>query len=344
MATQEAPEARRIVRKWERSALEEIPVLDLGAYLAGEEGELERLAAELAHAQQHIGFFYIRNHGIGQDLVDRVFAETARFHALPVEQRMKLLIDDQQTGYAPMKSSQIEEGDAAVEKAPKKPDLSEAIWIRRDRPDDDPEILAGRLFRRNKWPENLPGFRETIREYQEAMETLGRRMLPLYARALALPADYFDALFDRADIPVRLGHYPPDLSGDKDQFGAAPHNDAGFLTLLPQPEEDGLEVLTQSKKWIPATVRRGEILVNGGNCLVRFSNGRFLSTPHRVLAGRPRPRYSIPLFFNPNFDAVVTPVETCVSDDRPATFDPITYEQYIIDYLARVYAHRRKQA
>ena len=130
--------------------------------------------------------------------------------------------------------------------------------------------------------------------------------------------------------------------GDANQFGAAPHNDAGFLTLLPQPEEDGLEVLTQSKKWIPAPVRRGDILVNGGNCLVRFSNGRFLSTPHRVLAGRPRPRYSIPLFYNPNFDAVVQPVPSCVSADRPAMYEPTTYEQYIIDYLARVYAHRRK--
>jgi isopenicillin N synthase-like dioxygenase len=334
------PPARR--KSWERAAVEEIPVLDLGRYAAGDLGEIERLAAELAHAQQHIGFFYITNHGVPQDLVDRVFAETARFHALPTEERMKLLIDDQQTGYAPMKSSQIEDGDVAVEKAAHKPDLSEAIWIRRDRPDDDPEMLAGRLFRRNKWPENLPGFRETIGEYQRAMEALGRRMLPLYARALDLPDDYFDALFDKADIPVRLGHYPADLVGDKNQFGAAPHNDAGFLTLLPQPEEDGLEVLTQSKMWIPAPVRRGDILVNGGNCLVRFSNGRFLSTPHRVLAGRPRPRYSIPLFYNPNFDAVVQPVPSCISEDRPAMYEPTTYEQYIIDYLARVYAHRRK--
>jgi isopenicillin N synthase-like dioxygenase len=326
---------------WDRGSVDEIPVLDLGGYLAGAVGERERLAAELGAAQQRIGFFYIRNHGVPQDLVDRMFAQTARFNALPLEQKLEIEIDLDQTGYVPMKAGQVDTGDV-VARGKNKPDLSEAFWVRRDRPTDDPELLAGRRFRKNKWPADLPGFRETTVEYMGVMEKLGQWMLPLYAIALGLDPDYFADLFDQADTTCRMGHYPGGLDGGENQFGAGPHNDAGFLTLLPQATEPGLQILTQSKNWIPAPVRSGEILVNGGNCLVRYTNGRFLATPHRVVAGLPRDRYSIPLFYNPNFDAVVEPVSTCITVDRPAAFEPQTYEEYIIGYMAAIYPHQAK--
>ena len=105
--------------------------------------------------------------------------------------------------------------------------------------------------------------------------------------------------------------------------------------------------MTQSGKWLPAPVRPGEILVNGGDSLVRFTNGRFLSTPHRVVTGLPRDRYSIPLFFNPSFDAVLAPVSTCVDPGRPPRFEPMTYHDYILWYLAQNYPHQaeaRKQS
>lgn len=327
---------------WAREALEEIPVLDLQHYLEGVPGERERLAEELRYAQENIGFFYIKNHGVPQDLIDRMFAETARFHAQPLDEKLKIRIDRDQTGYIPMQGSVVtSSSDLSKDN---KPDLSEAVWIRRDRPADDPEILAGLRFRRNKWPGNLPGFRETTVEYMQTMAKLGRLMLPLYACALGLEPEYFDGLFDRGDTTVRLGHYPPHLEGGANQFGAAPHTDVGFLTLLPQAAVRGLQVLTQSKKWIPAPVRAGEMLVNGGESLVRFTNGRFLATPHRVIAGLPNDRYSIPLFYNPNFDAMLEPVSTCVGSDRPPLFEPQRYYDYIVSYIAANYPHQAKKA
>jgi isopenicillin N synthase-like dioxygenase len=322
----------------EGAADEVIPVLDLGDYLAGVDGAATRLAGELCEAQERIGFFYIRNHGVPQDLIDAMFAETARFHALPAEPKLSLRIDAQQTGYAPIRTSEVRNGEAVVDTR-HKPDLSAAFWVRRDRPDDDPEVLAGRRFRVNKWPADLPGFRDTVTRYMQRMEQLGASLLPLYARALGLPDDAFAGHFDRADTVCRFGHYPAHLGGP-DEFGASPHVDAGFLTLLPQAAVAGLEVLTRSGRWIAAPIRPGEMLVNGGNCLKRFTNGRFLATPHRVLGGLPRDRYSMPLFFNPNFDAIVAPLPTCVREERPAKFTPISYEEYIIDYLASVYAHQ----
>jgi isopenicillin N synthase-like dioxygenase len=327
---------------WSREALEEIPVLDLKRYLEGAPGERERLAQELRYAQENIGFYYIKNHGVPQELIDRMFAQTARFHAQPLEEKLKIRIDGDQTGYIPMQGSVITTSSNLSQA--NKPDLSEALWIRRDRPANDPEILAGLRFRKNKWPENLPGFRETTVEYIQTMGKLGRLMLPLYACALGLQPEYFDDLFDSPDMTSRLGHYPPHLEGGPNQFGVAPHTDVGFLTLLPQAAVAGLQVLTQSKQWIPALVREGHMLVNGGESLVRLTNGRFLATPHRVTADLQDHRYSIPLFYNPNYDAMLEPVRTCVGADRPPLFEPLSYYDYILSYIAANYPHQAKKA
>src|SRR3546814_13566219 len=105
------------------------------------------------------------------------------------------------------------------------------------------------------------------------MENLVQNLLPIYAASLGNAPDFFNDKFDRADISSRFGHYPPGDGNDHNEFGAAPHADAGFLTLLPQAAVPGLEIATQSGKWIPASVRPGAILVTGASLLSRFSNG-----------------------------------------------------------------------
>ena len=52
-------------------AVDEIPVIDLGDYLAGKPGAREQAAAELRYAFENIGFYFITNHGVAQDLIDR---------------------------------------------------------------------------------------------------------------------------------------------------------------------------------------------------------------------------------------------------------------------------------
>src|SRR3546814_18451355 len=82
----------------------------------------------------------------------------------------------------------------------------------------------------------LPGFREVLVAYMSRREKLVHKLLPIYAAALGKAPDFFHDKFDRADISSRFGHYPPGDGNDPNEFGAAPHADAGFLTLLPQAE------------------------------------------------------------------------------------------------------------
>src|SRR5579864_5446790 len=77
-----------------------------------------------------------------------------------------------------------------------KPSVNEAFFLRRERTSDDPDVIANKRFRGlNQWPADLPGFRDTILAYMTAMEALGRKLVPIYAVALDLPATYFDAMF-----------------------------------------------------------------------------------------------------------------------------------------------------
>lgn len=167
---------------------ETIPILDLGPYLAGQMGADHRLAEELRWASETIGFYFIKNHGVDQALIDATFEQAARFHALPMEQKQRLLINRHQIGYLPMGGAKMRSSDVNRNT---RHDLNEALFIRRERSPDDPDVVSDKPWRGlNQWPDHLPGFRETVLAYWNRMEALGQSMLPLYDLALGLPAGF----------------------------------------------------------------------------------------------------------------------------------------------------------
>ena len=303
-----------------------IPRLDLGPYLAGSVAAREALARELRWIQENIGFYVVVNHGVPQAPILRAYQALRAFFALPLEEKLKVRINDKSVGYIPVRStvyvtSRINRNT--------RPDLNETITIARERPADDADIRAGlRFVGPNQWPAALPEFRGAMIAYQEAISTLGYAMLPLYARALDLPADYFAPHFTRPTWWVRNTYYAA-LAPEENQFGISPHSDHGFITLLPMSEEPGLEILSPTEEWIPATPVEDGIIVNTGEFLNRWSNGRFMATPHRVIAPR-RDRYSMAMFFNPNPETMADPLPGCVSAEQPAAFEPVR----LIDYMS----------
>lgn len=311
-----------------------IPVLDLAPYLADRNGALKNLAAALRDALERVGFFFIVNHGVPQALIDRVFAEAARFHALPLEEKLALRMSRHNTGYVPLGGG-ASRASAIADAA--KPNLNEAFFMKRDRPSDHPDVLADIPFRGlNQWPDNLPGYRETLVEYFDTLETLGKRLLPVYATALDLPRDFFAEAFDEPQITLRLSHYPP-VDHEADQFGLAPHTDAGFMTMLAQNELPGLAIRPAGGDWIDAPMIPGSFLVNAGDTLKRWTNDRFLSTEHRVLNATGRARYAIPYFFDPRTDYVIECLPTCQGPDNPPRYKPVAYGDYLTWFMTRNY-------
>jgi isopenicillin N synthase-like dioxygenase len=321
---------------------ETIPILDLGPYLAGQKGADHRLAEELRWASENIGFYFIRGHGVDQAMIDATFRETARFHALPMDQKQALLINKDQIGYLPMGGAKMRSSD--VNKNTRH-DLNEALFIRRERSASDPDVVSGKPWRgMNQWPDDLPGFREIVLTYWARMEAIGQSMLPLYELALGTPAGFFRERFEGAHINLRLSHYPPNLDAEDNQFGIAPHTDSGFMTFLPQSAVPGLEILTVTKKWIAVPPMPGTYLVNTGDILHQWTNHRFRSTPHRAVNRSGTDRYAIPFFYDPNTDVMIACLPGCSGPDNPPRYPPRTFADYYAWFVKMNYRHQDDEA
>ena len=309
---------------------EEIPILDLGPYLAGQDGAAEATAAELRRALEQIGFFYIINHGVPKGLRDRLVAQTAAFYKLPLERKLPLKINQRGIGYVPNRGQFPRT--SAYYTGTKKPDACEAMLLYRDWGSDF-------AHRRNPWPEGMPEFRRVVAEFFEATEDLGLRILPLYALALDLEPDFFTAKFPKhKSINVlRVSYMPPDPLDD-DEFNVAPHTDGSFMTLLATSDQPGLEILSQSGRWLKMPLVPNAFVVNAGDVLTRWSNGRVLSTPHRVINSSGVDRYSIPLFMQPAADTIIECLPTCQGPDNPPQQPPIAGADYLQWFMEENFA------
>ena len=181
-------------------------------------------------------------------------------------------------------------------------------------------MLAGKLFREpNKWPDNLPGFRDFLLGYWEAMERFSQSLLPVFATALDLPPDYFDRAFVDAQCVLRLSHFPPTRYRDN-QFGLAPHTDANFFTVLPQANVEGLYIRPARARggWIKAPRIPGSFVINAGDMCRRWTNDRFLSTQHLAINLTDQHRYSTPFFYTPHIDWPIACLPTCLRPGQPA--------------------------
>ncbi len=319
---------------------EEIPVIDVSGVLGGVPGAVEKAAAQLRHAYEDVGFWFLAGHDVAQGLIDATFAEAERFHALPLGEKMALKANRHNVGYLPMRGSTTRHSDL---NANNKPNLLQGFLMKRDLAADHPDVLAGKLYRgQNQWPDDLPGFRETCVAYCDALESLALRMLPIYASALDLPEDHFAAGFTEPQYTLRLAYYPPQEVVVENEFGIAPHVDSTFMTLLAQNKVPGLALRTRAGDWIEAPAMPGTFLVNSGELLRRWTNERFLATPHRVINRSGGARYSIPFFFDASIDYRMECLPSCTSADNPPRHAPITYAEYQAWFQARNYDHIRQ--
>ncbi len=320
------------------AALSQLAILDLGPYLRGEKGALKRLAAEIKFACETIGFFYISNHGIPDALIDNAFAQSRRFHALPLAEKKKLPLDKHNVGYLAMNASVQKH--STVHKATK-PNQNESFFITHDRGPDHPDVIAGIPLRGgNYWPEDLPGFREGVMSYFQALNNLGQRLVPAFSVALGMPADYLDDDFaDENNAKLRLLHYPPTQVEDND-FGTGPHTDNSFMTILARDKTPGLAIRLPSGEWLAPPLIPGTFLLNIGNMIRRMSNDRFLSTPHGVIVDEDTDRYSMAYFHSPNVKRAINVAPSCVDAEHPEKYPPTLYADLIREFYNANYFHQ----
>jgi isopenicillin N synthase-like dioxygenase len=316
-----------------------IPLVDVAGHLAGDAEASRMAAAQLRWAFENVGFYYLAGHGVPQSLIDRTYDAAARFHAQALPKKLALKVNEHNIGYVPISAA----APRAVAEG-RKPSQNEAYFLRRERTPDDPAVIANRRFHgRNQWPDDLPGFRETALDYMRTLEMLCRRLVPLYALALDLPADFFDECFAEPHMILRMSRYPVIDSEDEALASLVPHTDSGFMTLLPPNPVPGLSILLPGGQWIDAPGIDGAYVVNGGDILHRWTNERFLSTPHRVRNVSGQVRYAIPFFCDPDHDTMIECLPSCRSAGKPATYPPVRFGDYALWFARKTYDHMAQE-
>ena len=315
----------------------DLPVLDLGNFLSGNDADLDSLAAQLRAAAEEFGFFFIKNHGISDNLIDKVFAENERFHNQSMEVKSAITIDDNQRGYIRPKATLLKHSTYNQNTTF---DSNETTVFATEYWNDNPYRQAGkRFYGENQWPKSLPGFKEIVNEYMSAMTELGKATLPIWATALRLDRNFFAPYFVNNHTYFRMSHYPPDPNLAENSFGLGPHADTGFLTLLPQAAIDGLEILDVDGEWFRPPRMDDCILVNTGQFLERWSNEKFRASPHRVIPPKSVHRYSIALFVNTSLDSICECLPTCHDLSHPPKYPTESYWDFYNWYMVNTYPH-----
>ena len=324
--------AGRTSRNARRVDFSEIPVIDIGAMLADDLAAKREAALEVRAAAAAVGIFYVKNHGVPQDIIDRAHATADRFYALPEEIKRKydVMQTKRHKGYVPV---------GGLSADPTIIDLQEGYEIGLELPDDDPEYSAGNtLLGPNVWPDEMPEFRRDIYRYFEESMALGKRLYRLFALALGMPECHFEPMITKPCAQLRILYYP-ETEPKEAKIGIGPHTDYESFTLLWQSEA-GLQVQNRAGEWIQAPPIEGTFVTNIGDMMMRWTNDLFVSTPHRVVNMSGKKRFSMALFFAANHDTVVECLPTCMSEDDPPKYPPTHFGYWIENMHSYSYAYR----
>jgi isopenicillin N synthase-like dioxygenase len=308
-----------------------IPSVNLADFLSGDATKKADFVKKLGDAYEEIGFVAVKNHGIPDHLIAKLYTQVEAFFDLPYDVKKTYEIAGLagQRGYTSFGKEQAKGFDT--------PDLKEFY--------QHGQVVEGDDAIKVEYPENVvirevDGFTDTMNELYKTFEKSGKALLEAIAIYLKLPENYFhDKIFNGNSI-LRCIHYPPITSEPKSAIRAEQHEDINLITLLVGASADGLEVLDKKNEWHPAKAEPDEIVVNVGDMLQRLTNNKLRSTTHRVV-NPPRElwhthRYSIPFFLHPRSNVSLACLESCINEANPKQYSDCTAGEYLDERLREI--------
>ncbi|KAG9452161.1 hypothetical protein H6P81_005065 [Aristolochia fimbriata] len=268
---------------------EEIPVISLAAAVRYDDGEYDRRCREMVEASIEWGFFKLVDHGVSSEIMENFKDRCEEFFDLCTEEKMK----GARSGGLPLgySASNIDYG-------------LNLPWAEIVQLLHSPQQVVH--FTKNVYgDQNHQHFSDAIIEYMEAVDRLGMRILEMLARGLGLCDDFFTKNFkDKEQTMLRVNRYPPCPLPEK-CLGLGSHSDPQTLTILLQDHVGGLQVQKNGEQWVGIRPVSGSFVVNIGDTLEAWTNGRLKSVVHRAVVNREKTRLSAAYFMSPARDAVI---------------------------------------
>jgi len=321
----------------------ELPIIDLSPLQSPDPVDHKKVGMELCEAASTVGFFYIKNHGISQIKIKEIFDISKRFFAYEERQKSAVSISPFHRGWLRIGAAKMYGNDES--------DYKESFVWGLEVAKDDPDFRAGkRLLAPNQWPAFMPEMREKLATYFAETQACGEKLLEAFAEGLQVPGNYFLKEINKPVSRGALIYYPPSRAnrypnqrlpkkyGRFFQVGSGEHTDYGTLTMLCQDQIGGLQIKGKSGTWVSAEPIEGTFVINIGDLLARWSNGRFESTLHRVINSSTQARYSLAMFVDPNWNATIKPL---IQDGEYANYDTVKCADYINTRYDEAFEYRK---
>jgi isopenicillin N synthase-like dioxygenase len=296
-----------------------VPIIDLTAARSSPLGqEWFQTAAAIDAACYKCGFFVVSGHGISDERVAESRRLATDFFRQSEETKRLLHLPGRGRGYIPFESERL--GATIGDQGPG--DLKESFNFCAD-------------FEANVWPANTSDFRQILETLFEEMLTLTNFLMKLCAAGLKLSENFFEEYIGEPKATLRLSYYPAVSEVKDGQVRVSSHTDYGTLTLLsPDPTVGGLQILYRGEEWIDVHNPAGTFVVNIGDIMDIWTNGKWKPTYHRVIIppgsnlGQ-QERLSLVFLHNPNPTAIISPVDTCVSAKFPSKYAPVVAGEHL---------------
>ncbi|KAI1750362.1 hypothetical protein F4782DRAFT_509445 [Xylaria castorea] len=314
-----------------------IPTLDLSHFTAGNDQQRRQFADGLLAGLIDTGFVKIINHGLEKDKLDEVFSWSKKFFHQSVEEKNTVANEPGPKPVRGYSAKSVEYVSRLVDDKTSKPitDSKEHFDLGSASDTEFP----------NQWPQSpeLDGFRP----FMEALHERGNTICLTLLKALEIPLGLRPGSLEERSIPnaadLRLTHYPEisikDMrSGHTSRI--APHSDWGIITLLFQDSTGGLEVADRSRpgQFFPVEPDdTTDMIVNAGDTLMRWTNGRVVAGIHQVTIpeGLKRmdevtlpERYSVAHLFKAQRQVSIAPLGQFITAEEPAKYPDISALQY----------------
>jgi len=322
--------------------MDAIPTIDIAPFLSGDAAAKRAVADRVAAACREVGFLVISGHGITRATLEHTFERAFAFYDLPAETKAGFAPTGpaRQRGYHGVATRSL----AATLGQQTPLDLRESTFLG---PVDDhrehyaalPE--AATAYAPNILPDRPAGTAEAFTGIYRAYERLALDLLRIFAVALDMPEEHFAPLMRRHFSILGVHHYPALATPpEPGQLRAGAHTDFGAMTILAMTEgRGGLEAQTPDGRWLPVLPQPGELVVNLGDMMQRWTNDRWVSTLHRVVVpdvgDSGSRRLSIGYFVHPDYDAEISCIPTCLVPGGAPKYAPITAGGHIAGKIAK---------
>ncbi|KAH1155069.1 hypothetical protein GLYMA_18G184800v4 [Glycine max] len=240
----------------------------------------------------------------------------SEFFELPAEEKKKYAMDSSDIqGY----------GQAYVVSEEQTLDWSDALML---------VTYPTRYRKLQFWPKTPEGFKEIIEAYASEVRRVSQELLSLLSVIMGMQKHVLLELHQESLQALRVNYYPP-CSTPEQVLGLSPHSDANTITLLMQDDDiTGLEIRHQGG-WVPVTPISDALVVNVGDVIEIWSNGKYKSVEHRAVTNKNKRRISYALFLCPQDDVEVEPLDYMIDSHNPKLYQKVRYGDYLRQSMKR---------